>query len=86
MSWFIQDQFGFTVAGPFASKEKASHWVIDNYKTKTHGLLIAYEQEVILEPLVVADKLTPALQKLQALGEVILVSLPLGFIAVYLCP
>jgi hypothetical protein len=37
-------------------------------------------------PACIVDRITPALKKLQEWGEVFLVNLPKGFVAVYLCP
>jgi hypothetical protein len=83
--WYVQDKEGlFTLAGPFSFKSSAAQWAIE---CQIKGVLIAVDRvEHPENPACIVDRITPALKKLQEWGEVFLVNLPKGFVAVYLCP
>lgn len=82
MAWFLQDAFGLVVAGPFEFRSAAVQWVID-HPAKTKHLLTAVELQGTLDLVAITDSMTPALQALQASGDVICVLLPFGFVAVF---
>lgn len=83
MAWFLEDANGLVVAGPFEYLGLAKQWAID-HPSKTKTLLLAVDLTEPLEPIAIVGKMTPALQDLQASGDVVCVLLPFEFVAVYL--
>ena len=82
MAWFLEDAFGLVVAGPFEYRSSTIQWVIE-HPARTKDLLTAIELQGVLELIAITDSMTPALQDLQASGDIVCVCLPFGFTAVY---